>query len=142
MARITGPDLKETKCLSVPQFPYVKRKNPISNTDTFLCLSGLITVEWHLVQMVNCLREDTVQDSHLHPQLDSACAVSSVDVLWLFVIVALESLAFYLAVKSECDLHSLPSWKEALSPIAARDIMAPCFCQHPNPRTGGLTNAV
>jgi hypothetical protein len=46
-----------------------------------------------VVQMVNCLREDTVQDSHLHPQLDSAFAVSSVDVLWLFVIVAWQSLA-------------------------------------------------
>lgn len=43
--------------------------------------------------MVKCLREDTVQDSHLHPQLDSAFAVSSVDVLWFFVIVAWQSLA-------------------------------------------------
>lgn len=38
---------------------------------------------------------------------------------------------FYLAIKSECDLHSLPPWKEALHPTEAQDIMAPCFGQHP-----------
>lgn len=38
-----------------------------------------------------------------------------------------------LAIKSECDLFSLPSWVKALSPTETRDIMAACFCQHPKP---------
>lgn len=51
--------------------------------------------------MVDCLREDTVQDSHLHSQLDSAFAVSSMDMLWLFVIVAWQSLA---NTEAQCDI--------------------------------------